>query len=1355
MPDYDSPAIPPKGVDKIHGYIAGLPPQLQGDPRRQAVPSLHGDVYQAWASIDAWLRLETADEVIYLEGAEDFDIVSPRNATTVQVKKHLDSISLGNAKAHEALENYWKLSCQESTRRIDFHYLTTSPIAMEKDACFGGLHGIEAWRVARTNCDIATKVTAYLTAKLKAKSQLRAFLQNATPTEIQERLFQRFYWLTSQPNLEVLKRSVDNRIAVLLERQRHSVNLIPNVRKYLESRFWEVVLEILPASRCLTRGDLLQQVEAATTTNLAIPIDLLPDLIGNARPGLDLLELLIQKTPKPPEPLLRRAALTTRLDELVKQRQVILLTGSVYKGKTTLAQLVASTLCPEAWWVNLTGLSYGQANIIFLALSNQIENGECPNLIIIDDLNISPTAHRVYKDSLALVLLRANATGRGVVLTAQGASSDSAIVQDFNNIQVLDVPELSTEETKALCLEHGCPEALSDIWGTFVTIWTRGHPKLVQVRLVELTTRCWPKPNQTDLTTQSPAVISVRQMAQQLLSESVPASIAEFVYLVSECSVLMHRTVAIKLAESVEGLTNAGDVLDKLTGKWIEKIEGQWFRTTALLQGVAADVWSPEKRKQAHIRLYVAIQAKQPLDPSEAAALLYHAFIAQDRARLAYTAMRLQLIAKEDTERAVERQLLWLPLVALEASQSITDDAMTGPILRRLQFQAASTLDSDFLPKICERWADDIERIPSPDAKSTMLAIMWYSIGFSQSLKVPLKPRLQAIAGIERLPDAFQELQVDRTRNFLGRDDVAASGLPANGTTVQMMFLFANRSFCNIASLDELLQWLDNVATDELRKQFDAMLEWPAVQDLGAFVQGAWTAKHEETTDWKPWLTLFERVDDYAKRRSSSRFGQEAAKASAIILSELLDRSEDALAVLDMADAAFGSSAVVLEQRANVLFHRQDDLAVLKIWKQLTSGQASKAVLDPFAYRRAGISAARLKQYGDAERIFLAAADSITPGSFDLTKFGLRIDAALVLSIGGNQPTAAKVLVEAVLTLPSKAANEGDTRWDAVQRMTVEVCRIIRKAYWKQDGEEPRIRTGDASSPVLNFPKVEPGQAARNELTRVQVLLLAATLGVGPSTITHELETLASSRYVLVRWFASQGRLSLIYSGGAESGFIRALVDYETATADLSIRQESLNPLEPDTGPRSNLKLLPERWFGLLVAGIVCSGHFLTANLTKWLDESQKELGNDAVLTNAIRLVFEGTSLPAELLEATFQDTAIPTTVRCGAAAQLLLSLPAATLTLQLQSFLVLAMISDASGTRQELFNLHVARRFAVCWHLQVENRFQFSSPRTTIPALISTVKDIEDGNGTLKLLLQAAANALDQKLGNFIEHVP
>jgi len=1354
MPKSDSPYGALPDVDETVANITSLPEQLPGDPRRQAVNSTTGTVYQAWWSIDAWLQLADANEVIYLEGAEDFDKARTNGAIAVQVKRNAGSISLNTAKAHTALENFWTLSCQGVHRQIDFHYLTTSYIAMEQDADFGGAKGIEVWRAARTNPELTIEVAKYLIGKLDPSSSLRTFLSSATAELVQARLIQRFHWLTNQPDLDVVKHSVDDRITHLLNDQHRNLALIPNVRKYLESRFWEILIETSSARRCLTRGELLRQVEAAITTYIPVPVDQLPGWIGNARPGLGLLNLLLEKLPRPPEPLLRRPELTQRLEELVKHRKVVLLTGTVHKGKTTVAQLVSSTLCPEAWWINLSGRRVDEVDNVLLALAGRIERGDSLNLVVIDDLDISPAAHRVYRDSLALVLHRAGKTGRGVIFTAQGGTSDSIIAQDFNNVEILEVPELTSPEIKTLCVDHGCPNDIATSWGALITAWTRGHPKLVQVRLAELAARGWPSPSATDLTTQSSAVTSVRQMARQLLSDSVPGPIAEFVYLVSECSVPVHRSVAIRLAEDVQGLTNGGDVLDNLTGKWLERLGGQTYRTTQLLKGVANDVWSAEKLRWAHLCIHDAILAKHTLDSSEAAALLFHAYIGGEPSRLANTAMRLYLVDGGDARREVKRQLLWLPFVALETGQTITDDPMAGAILRVLQFQVALTLDRDCLPQICARWADDIERIPHPDARSTNRGLMWSITGFADSPKVPLKFRLDAIMGIPTLTDEMLEEHSDLGKKFFEIADEVGD-LPKSGSTAQAIFLCARRSVRDLSSLDELLEWLDNTATEEIRQQFDAMLEWHLVQLLGAFVQGAWAAVHEETEDWEPWLALFERVDEYAKRRSSPRFGREAAKAKAIILTEYLDRDQEALKVLDLAEAVFGPSVVLMEARTNVLFHAQDDKSVLDIWYQLTSNPASKTALDAFAYRRAGMSADRLKQWDEAGKIFLEGADSVQPGILDVTKFGLYVDAALSVSLSGNQTEASNLLAEAVLSLPAEASTEGDEQWEAVQRVAVGVCRFIEDSVWKPTEARPQFDIGYASSPDLKVLKSEAGQAARTEMTRAQILKLTTTFVTNPPGLAQELEALEGSRYVFVRWFAAEARLALAYGSGAGTDFVEALLAFDTALSELTAKKkQGLSPLVPDDGPESSLPISAERWFGLLCAGAICTGPDLLTHLNSWLNTSSRLIGEEAALTNNIRLLLKGASLPVELLDSSIIDTSSPSALRCGAAARLLLEMPPAEKTLHMQAFLTSGLAGDISLDFQELFNLHVTRCFADSWRKHAHNRFQFYSPRTSIPALLDTLDGIELGSGTLKSLLLAVASSLRQSLGGFMDRV-
>uniref|UniRef100_UPI0035AED875 hypothetical protein n=1 Tax=Hylemonella sp. TaxID=2066020 RepID=UPI0035AED875 len=504
------------------------PNELKGDRRRQAVASIAGSVYQAWCSIDAWLRLADAGQVIFLEGAEDFDLVGGEGGdVAVQIKRNVGSISLGNAKAHEALENFWALIEREPEREVYMHYLTTSSTAMELDANFGGIRGLDAWRAARTSPELASAVAHYVALKLSPASGLRQFLLSASPEDLKKKIFLRFHWFTGQPDIDAVKRSVEDRISVLLSNQHLTTSLTSKVRVQLESRFWEVITENSSSLRCLTFGDLLRQVEHATTTYLPLPVDKLPEILGGVSPGLGLLKLLIQKTPRPPAPLISRPELTRQISMAVSERRAVLLTGTVYKGKTTIAQQVAQSLCPEAWWVNLTERRPDQIDNVLLALAGEIDRGMGPGLVVIDDLDISPQAHRVYRDSLALVLHRARESGSGIVVTAQGASSESAQISAIERLDVVDVPELSQEEVKSLCIQEGCSDEYADFWSLAIQTHTRGHPKLVQVRLIELSERGWPRPIASDLVSPSPAAQTARQISRRLLSQSVAPEVAE------------------------------------------------------------------------------------------------------------------------------------------------------------------------------------------------------------------------------------------------------------------------------------------------------------------------------------------------------------------------------------------------------------------------------------------------------------------------------------------------------------------------------------------------------------------------------------------------------------------------------------------------------------------------------------------------------------------------------------------------------------------------------------------------------------------------------------------------------------
>ena len=72
---------------------------LEGDPRRRADAAVRGFMYQFWRTVEAWIELDP-EELLYVEGAEDFDIVGSDEATPVQVKDDKSSGSLTLASAN-------------------------------------------------------------------------------------------------------------------------------------------------------------------------------------------------------------------------------------------------------------------------------------------------------------------------------------------------------------------------------------------------------------------------------------------------------------------------------------------------------------------------------------------------------------------------------------------------------------------------------------------------------------------------------------------------------------------------------------------------------------------------------------------------------------------------------------------------------------------------------------------------------------------------------------------------------------------------------------------------------------------------------------------------------------------------------------------------------------------------------------------------------------------------------------------------------------------------------------------------------------------------------------------------------
>ena len=213
------------------------PEPLIGDPARQA-PDLHrGIVFQIWRSVEAWINL-SEDELLYLEGAEDFDVVTQGSAAVVQTKATSANITLRTGAVLDAMLNYWLVRHNHPSKRIRFRFITTSAIGAEQGNPFGDhKSGLKIWRECVATRDItqAAKLQAFLatdtttTAHFNVNTannlatpdpNLLTFLKTASSEKVIEQLIVPMSWEVESVDEDVVRESVGLALRAYGERLR-------------------------------------------------------------------------------------------------------------------------------------------------------------------------------------------------------------------------------------------------------------------------------------------------------------------------------------------------------------------------------------------------------------------------------------------------------------------------------------------------------------------------------------------------------------------------------------------------------------------------------------------------------------------------------------------------------------------------------------------------------------------------------------------------------------------------------------------------------------------------------------------------------------------------------------------------------------------------------------------------------------------------------------------------------------------------------------------------------------------------------------------------------------------------------
>ena len=1009
-------------------------PGLNVDPKRQAHNSLRGYLYQIWHSVNAWLDLNE-DEILYLEGAEDFDTVSDDTATAVQVKDTQRPITLKSQEVNDAINHYWELRMSNLDRNVKFRFLTRSKIGVEQRDPFGKKQpGLQVWSRCSGDQAVTTKISEFLQTAGEISEEVKDFLKQAEPEQIYEQLIEPITWETDSKEASFVEKSISDKL--IYHGDRHSIS--PSDATKVVDHLLKEALTVATQmeNRELTKVRFLEIFEEQTTQR--VPNEYLRhlQLLATQTKVLDTAsaeflggpsDILIQSH----SPILNtvpplytdfapRTELLTSIQAKLQFEGMAVIHGGAGRGKTTLAKLTVKDASDSWLWLNCTirepSLVERESSVIdnlLKQLAIQISNQSSPVNIVLDDLNLQPQVLQGYKETLGVVVYRVLERGAKLLITSQYKPPNSLIRQlDVPPSIVVHVPDFTLAEIEQFAKQLGCPPDDVTTWASSVQLHTLGHPSLVRVLLDRLREPGWRKPNTIEDIVEPPKEVGEERGAARQLLMALPDDQREFLYRLSLMPAGFRRDYALNIAEIPESIPYAGDVLSQLVGPWIDRFNECYYTISPLLINAAKDVWSESKIKSLHAQIANAILQTRNLTQMEAQAVLFHSMAGQNE--IGFIAVIQALIsASGDNRKELCREFSWLIHVKPDIPEkSFPGDTFIKHLFRSLQYRIAVEVEPERAPKILEIW--DEETKPYEPHQLYLLNRLMLATEALRYYQVPLSA--QQLVGyfkeIIDITDNDNEVQKIYYRNYMAQFEEQETGT-SNYFSILFSFIYRAPRPIDLPFFSELID-----ALDELPQKIRALLLADFKDDSidsRLLIDGVWWAEANlENPDWKACLQVFDIVIDKALAWGYPHLAAASARGKAVIHDEYLHNPDAAHEALQDFIAKVGVFPSIEEEQAFVYLHQKLYKEALNIYERVLSTwnpPSEQVNLGPLEeYRRAAICAAQLNDWEKAAIFLKDGAKKIQKIEDTERYISLYADAGFAQFKAGNMLESIKLL---------------------------------------------------------------------------------------------------------------------------------------------------------------------------------------------------------------------------------------------------------------------------------------------------------------------------------------------------------
>jgi tetratricopeptide (TPR) repeat protein len=627
--------------------------------------------------------------------------------------------------------------------------------------------------------------------------------------------------------------------------------------------------------------------------------------------------------------------------------------------------------------------------------------------IIVDDFPVDRPASRMGLAVLADEVRRCDAS---LIVTSAKAPGPT-VLHSIGNVSIKAAPYLTEQDvTEFVQLAGGNPK----LWGRLIhTFCGFGHPQLVAARVISLMHRDWPDSELLKglVPSAGPAkdLDDERGSTRARLIEELPDNARELLYRLAVITVDFDRELVFAAAAVEPSLPRPGELLDLLTGPWIEIRAENRYRVSPLVSDAGNKTLSEAMQGCIHRSIVDHLLTRRPFPGEYLGLLLNHSLLCKHESGLLWIAGLV--LCSEANQNLIAERLFLLPLLLIDSQRPLLpQNPYVSAMLSLAQFKVACTLD----PKD-QRLASMIDNVihaaHSIPEKATSEMFRFMALGtvlIERPAVVPPSKWFPLLVEFQSLLEGSSEAA--RLVKFMLPEETVL-----NDWTVDQ-FIFANlsTSLNKISDLDELFQQLSS-CDPERRSRYLSALKKPEV-GASLMVNSSWLREHERgTIDGRAAAAQFEGLAVIARKWGERDVAIELFCAQAIMLDDYAHDPAAAFEALERADKLYSGEFRFARRRANIHFRNGNYEASLK---SLSLADENLTWMNPvdraFFLREAGISAAKIERFAEAAELFERARNCAKQGGSNMLPMavGLLADRAVIEFRIGNRAQVVALLVQ-------------------------------------------------------------------------------------------------------------------------------------------------------------------------------------------------------------------------------------------------------------------------------------------------------------------------------------------------------